>query len=659
MTTVETKASLTTDASNSFFDNVIGAITPAILRTFVQNVVASYLDTHSTPASATALANTVLSGPASGPPAVPTFRTPTATDISFTQAGAGAVTRTMTAKIEDYAVTPEDYGAVGDGIADDRIAVQAAIVQAQNSGATLSLKGVYGVSQAVPNTYCLLISSALTIRGTGAQPGFPLGWIKPLATVGPTIDIILIQGTSVAGLRDLYIDSIAIGTNAAALGNHAIHIVTASGVNDFGNAIITNCKFWNVNGMSIQHDHTGGGTGGWFQSQITNNDFFNGITLNSSGSGLTFSGNDFHGNTAGQTWLYSNIVGGGFGPVIQDNLFETQGYILIDAGENTQIINNKIELDSGNGVSNAFVLIRGSGAASSMNGTKLQFNAILNETASTSINYHVRVFPPAQNTFILENSWYAGNATTQITSTGNWINNAATPLYLSSNQYFEPHAGTPIDTNPIVNSGAIVATQDFSRRTVADTTTTATITDWTIAYTNLTASRKVNLLPAKNFAPGRILIIRDDSGLASLTNTIVAVNATGDTIQGAASSVTVVNFAQGKAELQSDGISSWLLPQFTVRGDITSPGAAFGVSVPTTVAVIGGVGVTGATGTGNVVFSAQPTFNKDRFALITNATTTAGTTTATLTNWPVAGNPAFFLKINVNTTNMIIPCWNG
>ena len=48
------------------------------------------------------------------------------TDVSFLQAGTGAVTRTAQAKMRD-AVSVKDFGAVGNGVADDTAAIQAAM----------------------------------------------------------------------------------------------------------------------------------------------------------------------------------------------------------------------------------------------------------------------------------------------------------------------------------------------------------------------------------------------------------------------------------------------------------------------------------------------------------------------------------------------------
>ena len=63
----------------------------------------------------------------------------TAGKLSFTQAGTGATARTIDSKLKDV-VSVKDFGAVGDGVADDAAAIQAAV----NTGKAVFLpKGVY------------------------------------------------------------------------------------------------------------------------------------------------------------------------------------------------------------------------------------------------------------------------------------------------------------------------------------------------------------------------------------------------------------------------------------------------------------------------------------------------------------------------------------
>ena len=91
-----------------------------------------------------------------------------ATKLAFTQSGTGATTRTIAAKLTDI-VNVKDFGAVGDGIVDDTIAIQTAI-NSSHRKAVYFPRGIYKVTDTLNIT---VLSYSLvgerTERGTNTQ----------------------------------------------------------------------------------------------------------------------------------------------------------------------------------------------------------------------------------------------------------------------------------------------------------------------------------------------------------------------------------------------------------------------------------------------------------------------------------------------------------
>ncbi len=103
------------------------------------------------------------------------------------------------------------------------------------------------------------------------------------------------------------------------------------------------------------------------------------------------------------------------------------------------------------------------------------------------------------------------------------------------------------------------------RRAIADTNATAAATDRLIAFTSLSAARTVTLPAATAFNAGQLLVVSDESGSASATNTISLVPNGTDTIAGSNTTQVAINIPRGRCILYSLGSGGWAVLQWSVR----------------------------------------------------------------------------------------------
>ena len=134
--------------------------------------------------------------------------------LTYNEGGTGAVSRVLTARLQDY-VSVNDFGAVGNGIADDTTAINNAIAHCLANNVTLNAEGTYKITSTVNFRYASIDFSnaninvahagiGIIIGGNASNPNNPIQNFKSVtrsvgtdSTTTPTVRAIGVKGQNI------------------------------------------------------------------------------------------------------------------------------------------------------------------------------------------------------------------------------------------------------------------------------------------------------------------------------------------------------------------------------------------------------------------------------------------------------------------------------
>lgn len=224
--------------------------------------------------------------------------------------------------------TFQDFGAIGDGVADDTAAVSAAL----NSGRTIFSDGGY-----------YKLTSDVVVSVTSRVIGSPT-FLIALGTPA-TQDIITVLPPS-GGNIALRWDGIAFQSEGGGrLGRDLIRISIPDNTRIFSGADIRNCAFRDVNnGKSIKLDNPVAYGNGMAVCNIEGNVIYRGLDLHNVGDSIWISKNNFYGNT-GDVGIFAHQVVGAQNIVVSNNsCFNTGGFMWVWRAFTPKVMENVVEL---------------------------------------------------------------------------------------------------------------------------------------------------------------------------------------------------------------------------------------------------------------------------------------------------------------------------
>jgi len=348
-----------------------------------------------------------------------------AEQVSYIPPFANSVATNVEAKLAQY-VSVKDFGAVGDGVTDDTVAIQNAINYLSPLGGTLYFpRGSYIVSDPNADDACLTITAPIQVLGDG--PFYTS--IQPANTVANTVSTIIVNPNAnydqtLMSFRNISLGNLSNGTRA---GNHGLYCLTVNAGQNLPKFTVENCTIQQGGGYAIYHLNSpiNNINGGMYCCYINNNALKGGIKFENSGDSLVVLNNILTGTGTGVDAAL--ITGASLLSILDNNITTTNSAIIIRSGMRVHILRNNIEHYTPGSSNNSVIDIPSTGGTY-VAGT-IQQN-LVSAFGSTDANKLINI-TEARGTLIQDNTFLAGFG--GITAIN--INSTCNDLRIGANAY--------------------------------------------------------------------------------------------------------------------------------------------------------------------------------------------------------------------------------
>jgi hypothetical protein len=262
-----------------------------------------------------------------------------------------------------------DFGAVGDGVADDTAAIQLAVTAAGGGGAVFFPQGTYKVSVQTP----IIVPDNVRIYGIGDGSVIKMTGVTHPSTSNDTEVVFSISGGHVTIDHLQFLGENGVGASGYDSTIHNQSSAVFADVNTSHDIVVENCYFSNLYGYSVEH--MGGGVRHYIRnnrlyynashindnadySYIIGNNFDHAAGIEASGSYLTVAQNtmDYSGLVGDDTAGALNVGGrtsvGSYGPgvrVIGNTVIDAygSGIVVSDGVSDSVVANNTVTRGNG------------------------------------------------------------------------------------------------------------------------------------------------------------------------------------------------------------------------------------------------------------------------------------------------------------------------